>query len=257
MTNYVKKPLMLISGAASGIGLACARWAATQGWQVVGGYYPGDPHDPLLALAGFGELAQSVRLTPLDVSSTESVDRWVAEAVSGGAVIGAVVANAGILRQAALAEMSEAQWDEMLGVDLGGVIRLFRAASRHMTGSGAMVAISSIAGGVYGWEEHAHYAAAKAGVLGLCRSLAVELAPRDIRCNAVVPGLIETPQSLDTVNSLGPEGLKQAANLVPLQRIGRADEVAELVGFLCSKQAAYITGQSIIIDGGLTVRMPR
>lgn len=91
--------------------------------------------------------------------------------------IGAVVANAGILRQATLAEMSEAQWDEMLGVDLGGVIRMFRAASRHMTGSGSMVAISSIAGGIYGWEEHAHYAAAKAGVLGLCRSLAVELAP--------------------------------------------------------------------------------
>ena len=257
MTNQINRPLMLISGAASGIGFACARWAAIQGWQVVGGYYPDDPHDPQQALVELGELAQWVRLTPLDVSRAESVDQWVAEAVSAGGSIGAVVANAGILRQAALAEMSEAQWDEMLGVDLGGVIRLFRAASRHMTGSGAMVAISSIAGGVYGWEEHAHYAAAKAGVLGLCRSLAVELAPRDIRCNAVVPGLIETPQSLDSVNSLGPEGLRQAENLVPLQRIGRADEVAELVGFLCSKRSAYITGQSIIIDGGLTVRMPR
>ena len=168
-----------------------------------------------------------------------------------------MVANAGILRQAALAQMSDVQWNEMLGVDLGGVIRLFRAASQHMTGSGSMVAISSIAGGVCGWGGHAHYAAAKAGMLGLCRSLAVELAPRAIRCNAVVPGLIETPQSLDPVNSLGAEGLKQAASLVPLQRIGRADEVAELVGFLCSERAAYITGQSIIIDGGLTVRMPR
>lgn len=257
MTSQVNRPLMLISGAASGIGLACARWAVIQGWQVVGGYYPKDPHDPQQALASLGELAQWVRLTPLDVAHTESVAQWVEDAVAGGAEIGAVVANAGILRQAALAEMSDVQWNEMLGVDLGGVIRLFRAASQYMTGSGSMVAISSIAGGVYGWEGHAHYAAAKAGMLGLCRSLAVELAPRAIRCNAVVPGLIETPQSLDAVNSLGPEGLQQAASLVPLQRIGRADEVAELVGFLCSERAAYITGQSIIIDGGLTVRMPR
>lgn len=257
MTHENTKPLMLISGGASGIGLACVRWAASNGWQVVGGYYPEDPHDPQQALVSFGDLAEWIRLTPLDVAHAQSVEHWVAEAASSGARIGAVVANAGILRQAALTQMSEAQWDEMIGVDLGGVIRLFRAASRHMSGAGAMVAISSIVGGVYGWEEHAHYAAAKAGVLGLCRSLAIELAPRSIRCNAVVPGLIETPQSLDAVNSLGVEGLRQAAGLVPLQRIGQANEVADLVGFLCSERAAYITGQSIIIDGGLTVRMPR
>lgn len=257
MTSRDSRPIMLISGAASGIGLACARWAAMQGWQVVGGYYPSDPHDPRQALASLGELARWVRLTPLDVAQAGSVDHWVEEAVSDEAVISAVVASAGILRQAALHEMTEARWGELLSVDLGGVMRLFRAASRHMPGPGALVAISSIAGGVYGWEAHAHYAAAKAGVLGLCRSLAVELASRAIRCNAVVPGLIETPQSLDAVNSLGPEGLRQAAGSVPLQRIGRADEVAELVGFLCGGQAAYITGQSIIIDGGLSVRLPR
>lgn len=257
MTKRNNRPVMLISGAASGIGLACARWAAVQGWRVVGGYFPGDPHDPQVALASLGELAQWVSLTPLDVARAESVDHWVEEAVSDGAVIDAVVASAGILRHAALGEMTEARWDELLNVDLGGVMRLFRAASCHMSGPGSMVAISSIAGGVYGWEAHAHYAAAKAGVLGLCRSLAIELAPRRIRCNAVVPGLIETPQSLDAINSLGSEGLRQAASFVPLQRIGRADEVAELAGFLCSERAAYITGQSIIIDGGLTVRLPR
>jgi 3-oxoacyl-[acyl-carrier protein] reductase len=126
-----------------------------------------------------------------------------------------------------------------------------------MQTEGSLVAISSIAGAVYGWEEHAHYAAAKAGVIGVCRSLAVELASRQIRCNAVVPGLIETPQSLDPVNSLGPEGLALAAEKVPLGRIGKAADVAELVNFLLGAQSAYITGQAIIIDGGITIRMPR
>lgn len=119
-----------------------------------------------------------------------------------------------------------------------------------------MVAVSSIAGGVYGWEQHAHYAAAKAGVPGLCRAVAMELAPRGIRCNAVIPGLIETPQSLDPVNSLGPAGLAQAARGIPLGRVGQAREIAALIRFLTSDEASYITGQSIIADGGLTVRWP-
>jgi 3-oxoacyl-[acyl-carrier protein] reductase len=126
----------------------------------------------------------------------------------------------------------------------------------HMHEGGALVAISSIAGGVYGWQEHSHYAAAKAGVPGLCRSLAVELAARGIRCNAVIPGLIETPQSLDAKNSLGPQGLAKAACSIPLGRVGRADEVASLVQFLTSEASSYLTGQSIVIDGGLTVRWP-
>lgn len=119
-----------------------------------------------------------------------------------------------------------------------------------------MVAVSSIAGGVYGWGEHAHYAAAKAGVLGLCRSLAVELAQRGIRVNALIPGLIETPQSSDPVNSLGPEGLRRAGGSIPWGRVGRPEEVASAIRFLTSDDAGYITGQSLVVDGGLTVAMP-
>lgn len=119
-----------------------------------------------------------------------------------------------------------------------------------------MVAISSIAGGVYGWGDHGHYGAAKAGVRGLCSSLAVELAPRGIRVNCVIPGLIETPQSLDAVNSYGPEGLAAAGKGIPLGRVGRPEEIARVVRFLCNEQASYLTGQSIVVDGGLTVRMP-
>ena len=250
-------PVVLISGAASGIGLAAACLAARDGYQVVGGYYPGDPHDAQQAAAQIATHGLPALMLPLDVANSDSVEQLAEDAVAHYGRIDGVVANAGILRHAALPSMSDRQWDEMLSVDLGGVMRLFRAASRRMQGEGSMVAISSIAGAVYGWEEHAHYAAAKAGVIGVCRSLAVELADRQIRCNAVVPGLIETPQSMDPVNSLGPEGLAVAAAQVPLKRIGRASDVAELISFLLGDRSSYITGQAIVIDGGLTVRMPR
>ena len=166
------------------------------------------------------------------------------------------VAAAGILRRQPLGEMTDEAWDDMMAVDLSGVMRIFRSSAARMNDGGAMVATSSIAGGVYGWEDHAHYAAAKSGVLGLCRSLAVELAPRGIRCNAVIPGLIESPQSLDAENSLGPEGLRAAGEIIPHGRVGTVDECARAIRFLTSDDSAYVTGQELVVDGGLTIRWP-
>lgn len=250
------RKVALITGAASGIGQALAVAFARHGVAVAGGYFPADPHDPDITSRLVADVGGECLMAALDVTRTESVDALAEEAVRQFGRLDYAVANAGLLRRAPLLEMTDERWNEMLDVDLTGVMRTFRAASRHMGEGAAMVAISSIAGGVYGWQDHAHYAAAKAGVPGLCRSLAVELAARGIRCNAVIPGLIETPQSLDSKNSLGPEGLARAAKAIPLGRVGRADEVASLVRFLCSDESSYLTGQSIVIDGGLTVRWP-
>jgi len=249
-------PVALITGAASGIGQALAVTYARNGIRVVGGYFPGDPHDPAHTSQEVEAAGGECLMLPADVTDGASLDALAAAGVERFGRLDYAVANAGLLRRAPLLEMTDEAWNGMLDVDLTGVMRTFRSAVRHMQGGGALVAISSIAGGVYGWQDHAHYAAAKAGVPGLCRSLAVELAGRGIRCNAVIPGLIETPQSLDAQNSLGPEGLAQAARGIPLGRVGKASEVAELVRFLTSDLASYITGQSIIVDGGLTVRWP-
>lgn len=252
----MSRPVALVTGAASGIGQAVAVAYARMGVRVMGGYLPADPHDPaetqrLVAQAG-GECS----MMAMDVTDSASLDAIAAAAVERFGRLDYAVANAGLLRRAPLLEMSDEQWNEMLNVDLTGVMRTFRSASRHIGEGGALVAISSIAGGVYGWQDHAHYAAAKAGVPGLCRSLAVEFAPRGIRCNTIIPGLIETPQSLDSKNSLGSEGLAKAGKAIPLGRVGRASEVADLVCFLTGPASSYITGQSIVIDGGLTVRWP-
>jgi 3-oxoacyl-[acyl-carrier protein] reductase len=246
----------LITGGASGIGQALAVAYARAGCRSVVGYYPGDPHDVNETLRLVEGAGGSCVPVAVDVRDAAEVDAFAAQAMQSYGRLDIAVAGAGILRRAPLEEMTDAVWNGMLDVDLTGVLRTFRSAAPHMSDGGAMVAISSIAGGWYGWEDHAHYAAAKSGVLGLCRSMATELAPRSIRVNAMIPGLIETPQSLDEVNSLGPAGLEQAGRGIPWGRVGYADEVARAIRFLTSDDAGYITGQQLIVDGGLTVRWP-
>ncbi|MGI4893587.1 MAG: SDR family NAD(P)-dependent oxidoreductase [Janthinobacterium lividum] len=246
----------VITGGGSGIGRALAVAYARAGADCVIGYFPGDPHD----VAETVQLVEGAggRCIPVaaDVADPHQVDQLAASAVREFGRLDIGVAAAGVLRRAPLAELDDASWDDMLTVDLTGVMRTFRSCAAQMAGPGAMVAVSSIAGGVYGWHEHAHYAAAKAGVLGLVRSLAVELAPRGIRVNTVVPGLIESPQSLDPVNSLGPRGLADAGAIIPRGRVGTVDEAARVIRFLTSQDSAYVTGQSIVVDGGLSVRWP-
>jgi 3-oxoacyl-[acyl-carrier protein] reductase len=245
----------VVTGAASGIGRAVAVRCAREGVRTVIGSYAGDPHDPEETLSLVKAAGGEGVVVEVDVRDSKQVNDLAARAIETFGRIDQVVANAGILRRASLSELSDARWEDMLSVDLTGVLRTFRACEPYLAESAAMVAVSSISGGVYGWADHAHYAAAKAGVIGLCRSLAVELAPRGIRVNTVIPGLIETPQSTDAVNSLGHEGLRRASADIPLGRPGAPDEVADVIWFLNCPEARYVTGQEVVVDGGLIVKM--
>ena len=246
----------VISGGGSGIGRALAVAYARAGARSVIGYLPSDPHDATDTVRAVEAAGGRCTAVPMDVRSFEDTEKLAQTALDEFDRLDISVAAAGILRRAALADMTDRAWDDMMAVDLSGVMRVFRSCSTRMTRGGAMVATSSIAGGVYGWEEHSHYAAAKSGLIGLCRSLAVELAPRKIRVNAVIPGLIESPQSLDPVNSLGREGLDAAGSIIPWGRVGNVDEAARTIRFLTSDDSAYVTGQQLVVDGGLTVRWP-
>lgn len=245
----------VVTGAASGIGRATCVALARRGVPAVVATYPGDPHNPQETVAAVEAVGGEAVIIDVDVRSSDQVDALMEQAADRFGGIDVVVANAGILRDSPLVEMTDERWDDMLQVDLTGVLRTLRSARKHMGPGSSMIAVSSIAGAVYGWPDHAHYATAKAGLIGLIRSLSVELAP-DITVNAVVPGIIETPQSLDPVNSLGPEGLKVIAGSIPAGRVGTPVDIAAMIDFLASPGARYVTGQAIVVDGGYTVRLP-
>jgi 3-oxoacyl-[acyl-carrier protein] reductase len=155
-----------------------------------------------------------------------------------------------------LGELSDAKWDFTLDIDLKGAFRLARAAAARMRErrKGAIIAVSSISGITYGWGEHVHYSAAKAGILGLVRGLAAELGADGIRVNGVAPGFIRTAQSLSEEHSMGAAKLEAQIPAVPLRRIGEPEDVADVITFLASEGARYITGQTILVDGGLTIQ---
>lgn len=244
--------VVVVTGAASGIGRSTAVEAARAGARIVIGTFEGDPHDAgetlrqVVAAGGEGIVVSA------DVRSSAEVDAMMDAALERFGRIDVVVANAAVMGSEPIEELDDRAWDRVMDVDLHGVMRTCRAAAQRMEDGGSIIAIASIAGGVYGWAEHAHYAAAKSATIGLVRSLALELGHRGIRVNTVLPGLIETPQTLDATTSLGAEGLASAAHRVPLQRIGDPDQIAAVVTFLASDGADYVTGQSIIVDGGLS-----
>jgi len=242
----------IVTGAASGIGAATAARFAAAGADVVLGWFPGDPHDVRPAVAAVEAHGRRAIPVEVDVSRTAEVDRLVEAAVSELGRLDVVVANAAIARDVPSAELDDDRFRQLLEIDLLGVFRCFRAALPHLTraGRGRLLATSSIAGAHLGWERHAHYAAAKAGIVGLVRSLALEAGPHGITVNAVAPGVIVTPQSSDPVNSLGPAGLAEFAKTVPVGRNGEPEDIAAVFHFLASDEAAFLTGQVILVDGG-------
>ncbi len=241
----------LITGAASGIGAATARVFAAAGADLALAWYPPDGHDIEPVREAVEAAGRRVVVRAVDVRQTADVDALTADAVSGLGGLHIVIANAGIARKVALQDLDDDAWHQVVDVDLNGVWRCFRAAIPHMrrAGYGRLIATSSVAGTVSAWPEHSHYAAAKGGLVGLVKSLAVEFAPDGITANAVAPGVIRTPQALDPVNSLGPEAIEGVAAKVPAGRIGTPEDVAYVFQFLASTEASYVNGQLLVVDG--------
>jgi 3-oxoacyl-[acyl-carrier protein] reductase len=191
----------------------------------------------------------------LDVCSTPQAEKVVGDVLARFGRIDTLVCNAGIAHRVPLDRLTDEKWDHTFDVDLKGMIRVIRPAVPAMkaAGSGNIVCISSIMGVAYGWDEHVHYSSAKHGVVGLVRGLAVELAKTGVRVNGIAPGYIRTAQLLSEEHSLGPKGAEEAPAWIPMGRLGEPDEIADVVTFLSSRAARYITGQVIVVDGGLLV----
>jgi 3-oxoacyl-[acyl-carrier protein] reductase len=244
---------VLITGAGIGIGRATARAFGRAGYHVVvTDVLETEGRAVAAEIAAAGGSAEFHRL---DVRSTEAADALVAsiEAARGG--IDVIVANAGIAHKVPLPALTDEKWDVTMDIDLKGIFRVIRPALAGMKArrKGAIVALSSIMGVAYGWDEHVHYSAAKAGVVGLVRGLGVELARDGIRVNGVAPGYIRTAQLLSKENSLGPEGAEKAGEFIPMGRIGEPEDIADVILFLASSSARYMTGQVVVVDGGLLV----
>jgi 3-oxoacyl-[acyl-carrier protein] reductase len=247
------RPTVLITGSGIGIGAGTAHAFAGAGYRVVVTDILDEEGQAVTSeiTEGGGE----AEYHHLDVTSTSEVDRVVSTVQERYGPLACVVANAGIAHKVPLAELTDERWDHTHEVDLKGVMRVCRAAAPAMreAGRGSMIAVSSIMGVAYGWDEHVQYSAAKAGVVGLVRGLAVELARDGIRVNGIAPGYVRTAQALSEEHSLGPQGLEDAAEFIPMGRVGEPEDIADVIVFLASNAARYLTGQIIVVDGGLLI----
>jgi 3-oxoacyl-[acyl-carrier protein] reductase len=237
----------LVTGATGGIGGAIARSLHASGATVA---VSGRQAEKLEGLAS--ELGERVHVVPCDLGDRAAVAKLIDEAIGKLGRLDILVNNAGLTRDNLFMVMKDEQWDEVIAVNLTSTFMLCRAAARAMLRSrpnfGRIINIASVSG-VFGNPGQGNYAASKAGMIGMTKSLAREVAPRGITANCIAPGFITTPMT----QALNEKQTEEIAKMIPSQRFGTPEEVAAGVVYLASNEAGYITGQTLHINGGMAM----
>ena len=239
----MENEVALVTGASRGIGRAVAAALAEAGARVVGTATTDEGARALAAALG-GRVEGAV----LDLRDPESTDALLADLAERGLTPSILVNNAGLARDNLLLRMKDAEWDEVLAANLAGVFRLTRGCLKGMlrARAGRVISLSSVVA-FTGNPGQANYAAAKAGLVGFTRALALEVGSRGITVNCVAPGFIDT----DMTRAIAEEHRAQLLHRIPLGRLGAAEEVAAAVRFLAGPEGAYITGQTLHVNGGM------
>jgi 3-oxoacyl-[acyl-carrier protein] reductase len=251
MSRYAGR-VAVVTGSARGIGAATAKRFADEGASVA--VLDLDQDAAVATATGLG--AEKAVGVACDVADAASVQAAVARVVEELGKVDVLVNNAGVTRDNLLFKMSEEDWDTVLGVHLRGSFLMSREVQKHMVAAkyGKILNLSSVS--ALGNRGQANYSAAKMGLQGFTRTLALELGPFGINVNAIAPGFIVTDMTDDTARRVGmdPEDFrKAAADRNPVRRVGYPEDIASTAAFLCSDEASYITGQTLYVDGGAKI----
>lgn len=243
----MKTKTALITGAAKGIGRAIAIELAKEQYNIII-HYRGSQESALETKEMCEAYTNQVRVMQADVTQLDQVQAMIDSVLNEFESIDVVVNNAGITKDNILLRMSEMEFDQVIDANLKGTFNVIKSVSRPMFKAkyGRIINISSVIG-LVGNVGQANYAASKAGVIGLSKSVAKELAGKNVTCNVIAPGYIETDMT-DKLSDTIKENIK---NHVPLKRFGSPEDIAHAVVFLASDKASYITGQVLVVDGGL------